>query len=119
MNLTPQYFKRYLFGIYKPTKDFELIITSKTPKTKYGYYRICKQRIVIHYIGSRDIESLHKIAIHELAHHIHYTELDCKAREERPHGKEFYLIFNALMLLATQKGVFSEERLQHLLKHRV
>ncbi|MGL5913743.1 MAG: hypothetical protein ACRCZB_06210, partial [Bacteroidales bacterium] len=58
---------------------------------------------------------LQSTAIHELAHHIHYTELNDKGK---PHGKTFYTILNALLTIAIQKGMFRDERIEHLLKRQ-
>ena len=100
-----RYFKTYLSRIYRCAEDYELQITSKTPKTRLGYYRTDKKLIVIHYIGKRSVEELHHTAIHELAHHIHTTEFDSDIIGDRVHGKEFYTIFNTLLLFASEKNI--------------
>ena len=46
-------------------------------------------------------------AIHEYAHHIHYTEKEKEAKNNRPHRPEFKLIYHALVVKAIQKGLVS------------
>lgn len=118
MKLTAEYFKAYLLSIYKPAENFSLSITNKTPKTRAGYYNIFNRHIGIHYIGTYDLQQLHNIAIHEFAHHIHYTELNCRKNEERTHGKEFYTILNTLLTIAVEKGLHNEIKIEHLLNNK-
>ncbi len=114
MELTAQYFKAYLNRIYRCAESYELQITRKTPKTRLGYYRTYKRLIVIHYIGKRSVEELHHTAIHELAHHIHTTEFDSDKIGDRVHGKEFYTIFNTLLLFAAEKNMHKANTRQRI-----
>ncbi len=114
MELTPQYFKTYLNRIYRCAEDYELQITSKTPKTRAGYYCFNKKRIVIHYVGTCNIDPLHQIAIHELAHHIHFTEFGKRKKGDRTHGKEFHTILNTLLVFAAEKNIYTPNPWQRI-----
>ncbi len=67
------YFKDLLMSIYPCKEPFELLVVDKKPKTRMGVYIIDKRRIRI-YARWRVASPLEEIAIHEYAHHIHYTE---------------------------------------------
>ena len=65
--------KWMLLKIYRPQVAFELRVTMQRPKSRMGYYVPAKRSITIHG-GGGDVHSLEEIAIHEYAHHIHFTE---------------------------------------------
>lgn len=107
------YLKNLLLRIYSCKVPFELLVIDKKPKTKAGVYIVDKQRIRI-YSRWRYSTPLEKIAIHEYAHHIHCTEQEKCKYGERPHGKEFWEIYGALMSMAVQKGLYMEERVKDI-----
>jgi predicted SprT family Zn-dependent metalloprotease len=72
-----------------------------------------KQRIRI-YAPWQEETPLEEIAIHEYAHHIHYTEQNKVENKERPHGAQFWEIYGALMCVAVQKRLFNEERVSRI-----
>ena len=107
--LCADYFKNMLLSIYPCKEPFDLLVIDKKPKTKCGVYIISKRRIRI-YARWKVAMPLEEIAIHEYAHHIHYTEQYKVERGDRPHGPEFWEIYGALMCRAVQKGLFNEQR---------
>ncbi len=109
------YFKNFLLSIYPCKVPFELLVIDKKPKTRMGVYIFDKRRIRI-YARWSIASPLKEIAIHEYAHHIHYTEHNKVENEERPHGPQFWEIYGALMCRATQKGLFKEERVLDIAK---
>ena len=109
------YFKNLLLSIYPCKEPFELLVVDKKPKTRLGVYIIDKRRIRI-YARWRVASPLEEIAIHEYAHHIHYTEQNKVENQERPHGPQFWEIYGALMCRAVQKGLFKEERVLEISK---
>lgn len=96
-----------LLDIYRCQKPFELSVKSQRPKTTIGRY-YCESNKIIIYIGWLDVHPMEEIAIHEYAHHIHFTEKTKDYRLERPHGKEFWRIYSALMAKAYIKGIFND-----------
>ena len=106
------YFKDFLHKIYPCKEPFELLVVDKKPKTMAGVYIYDTHRIRIY----APWEHLKETAIHEYAHHIHYTECGSKAHGERPHGPQFWEIYGALMSVAVQKGLYVEERIEKIAK---
>ena len=100
------FFKAFLLEIYQCSKPFDLVVVHTKPKTRMGTYAPRFARIRIN-DGWGDIERCKEIAIHEYAHHIHYTEKAMTKRKEEPHGKQFWQIYGQLILLAKQKGLYS------------
>lgn len=109
------YFKDFLLSIYPCKVPFELLVIDKKPKTRSGVYIFDKRRIRI-YAQWGDFVPLKEIAIHEYAHHIHFTEQNKEGNEERPHGPQFWEIYGALMCVAVQKGLFSEKRIKDIVQ---
>ena len=109
------YFKDFLLSVYPCKVPFELMVIDKKPKTRMGVYIFDKRRIRI-YAQWGDYYPLKEIAIHEYAHHIHYTEQNKKENEERPHGPQFWEIYGALMCRAVQKGLFKKKRVFDIAK---
>ena len=109
------YFKDFLLSIYPCKEPFELMVIDKKPKTKAGVYIYDKRRIRI-YAQWGVANSLKGIAIHEYAHHIHFTEQNKERNGERPHGPQFWEIYGALMCRAVQKGLFKEKRVSDIAK---
>ena len=121
------YFKDFLHKIYPCKEPFELLVVDKKPKTRAGVYIYDTHRIRIYAPWGHLKETaririyapwghLKETAIHEYAHHIHYTECGSKAHGERPHGPQFWEIYGALMCVAVQKGLYVEERIEKIAK---
>lgn len=101
-----EFFKSFLLDIYQCTKPFDLVVVHTKPKTRMGTYAPRFSRIRIN-DGWGDTEWCKEIAIHEYAHHIHFTEKGKTRKKEDPHGKEFWQIYGQLILLAKQKGLYN------------
>ena len=106
-----EYFISFLNRIYVCKVPFDLLVNDKRPKTRAGVYIPNKRRIRI-YSRWEDRIPLEEIAIHEYAHHIHFTEQE--KGDERPHGPQFWEIFGALMCVAEQKGLYKRERVSDI-----
>lgn len=100
-----EFFKSFLLEIYQCSKPFDLVVVHTKPKTRMGTYNPRTRRIRIN-DGWGDTEHCKETAIHEYAHHIHFTEKGKTRRKEDPHGKEFWQIYGQLILLAKQKGLY-------------
>lgn len=100
-----EFFKAFLLQIYPCKYPFDVSVIHTKPKTRMGTYnpRTCRIRIND---GWGDTERCKEIAIHEYAHHIHFTEKGKTQRKEDPHGKQFWQIYGQLMFFAKQKGLY-------------
>ena len=102
-NQEGEFFKEFLLNIYPCKYSFDVSVIHTKPKTRMGTYnpRTCRIRIND---GWGDTERCKEIAIHEYAHHIHFTEKGKTQRKEDPHGKQFWQIYGQLTMIAKQKG---------------
>ena len=104
-NQSGEFFKEFLMQIYPCIKPFDVVVIHTKPKTRMGTYNPRTRRIRIN-DGWGDTEHCKETAIHEYAHHIHFTEKNKTRRKEEPHGKQFWQIYGQLMYLARQKGLY-------------
>ena len=107
--------KWMLLKIYRPQVAFELRVTMQRPKTRMGYYVPAKRSITIHG-GWGDVHSLEEIAIHEYAHHIHFTEHRRSGKKDTPHGQNFWCIYSALMAKAIEKGLYNDNYINKIIE---
>ena len=96
--------------IYKCKKSFTLIFSGKKSKVKNGFYRPGTFEITINNKNFLDQENqlneslLMYTAMHELAHHIQFTEHGQKGT--RCHTQLFYAIMDMLADKAEEKGIY-------------
>ena len=107
--------KWMLLKIYRPQVAFELRVTMQRPKSRMGYYVPAKRSITIHG-GWGDVHSLEEIAIHEYAHHIHFTEHRRSGKKDTPHGQNFWRIYSALMAKAIEKGLYNDNYIDKIIE---
>ena len=107
--------KWMLLKIYRPQVAFELRVTMQRPKSRMGYYVPAKRSITIHG-GWGDVHSLEEIAIHEYAHHIHFTEHRRSGKKDTPHGQNFWRIYSALMAKAIEKGLYNDKYIDKIIE---
>ena len=107
--------KWMLLKIYRPQVAFELRVTMQRPKSRMGYYVPAKRSITIHG-GWGDVHSLEEIAIHEYAHHIHFTEHRRSGKKDAPHGQNFWRIYSALMAKAIEKGLYNDKYIDKIIE---
>ena len=81
--------KWMLMKIYRPQVAFELRVTMQRPK---------------------------EIAIHEYAHHIHFTEHRRSGKKDTPHGQNFWRIYSALMAKAIEKGLYNDKYIDKIIE---
>ena len=101
--------------IYRPQVAFELRVTEQRPKSRMGYYAPAKRSITIHG-GWGDVYSLEEIAIHEYAHHIHFTEHRRSGKKDTPHGPNFWRIYSALVAKAIEKGLYNDNYIDKIIE---
>ena len=107
--------KWMLLKIYRPQVAFELRVTMQRPKSRMGYYVPAKRNITIHG-GWGDVHSLEEIAIHEYAHHIHFTEHRRRGKKDTPHGQNFWRIYSALMAKAIEKRLYNDKYIDKIIE---
>ena len=107
--------KWMLLKIYRPQVAFDLRVTTQRPKTRMGYYVPARRSITIHG-GWSDVHSLKEIAIHEYAHHIHFTEYRHSGKKDAPHGENFWRIYSALMAKAIEKGLYNDNYINKIIE---
>ena len=107
--------KWMLLKIYRPQVAFELRVTMQRPKSRMGYYAPAKRSITIHG-GWGDVHSLEEIAIHEYAHHIHFTEHRRSGKKDASHGQNFWRIYSALMAKAIEKKLYNDKYIDKIIE---
>ena len=105
-----RYFKDLLLTIYPCKFPFALVIKDDRPKKRLGTYYGKTRRIVLH-SGWADKYSPIETAIHEYAHHLHYTEFGKSKKKQAPHGKEYWQIYGQLIWRAKMKGIYDDPSL--------
>lgn len=86
MTQEEQYYHNLLSSIYPCKVPFTICVKNDKPKTRLGTYWPSRKHILIH-TGRRDKYDPVETAIHEYAHHIHYTEFDKEKKEADPARK--------------------------------
>ena len=109
MEKEPKFYHDLLLAIYPCKVPFTLAVKEDKPKTRLGTYYSSSKRIIIH-LGWSGKYDMVETAIHEYAHHVHYTEFDKSGRKQAPHGKEFWQIYGQLMCRAKELGICNDCR---------
>ena len=97
--------KEKLLLLQDEAEDFKLLFSGKTSKKVNGLYKPETREIIIHNRNFSDDNSMIYTAVHEFAHHIHFTTsirpISCRA-----HTIEFRNIFHRLLQLAEEKNLY-------------
>lgn len=104
-----KYYKDLLLTLYPCKVPFSLAVKTDKPKKRLGTYYSGKKRIIVH-VGWSSKYDMVETAIHEYAHHIHYTEFDKAKKKQAPHGREFWQIYGQLMNRARVLGICNDKR---------
>jgi len=100
--------KKNLLKLHDCTEDFTVIFSGKRSNKVNGLYKPGKNEIIIHNRGFENNEAgdnlLFYTAIHELAHHIMFTEY--KKKSSRSHTPLFYATLDDLADIAEKKGLY-------------
>jgi hypothetical protein len=97
--------KKLLLDIEKPIKDFDLIFSGKESAKVDGLYKPALCEIIIHNRNFHDENELIYTAIHEYAHHIHFTTSAVPV-SARSHVGAFWDILHRLLNEAERKGLY-------------
>ena len=109
MDNEAEYYKELLLTLYPCKEPFSLAVKTDKPKKRLGTYYSGKKRIIVH-VGWSSKYDMVETAIHEYAHHIHYTEFDKAKKKQAPHGREFWQIYGQLMNRARVLGICNDKR---------
>ena len=100
--------KKNLLKLHNCEEEFTVIFSGKKSNKVNGLYKTGKREIIIHNRNFANDEAgnnlLFYTAIHELAHHIQFTEH--KKKSCRTHTSLFYAIMNDLADIAEKKGLY-------------
>jgi hypothetical protein len=100
--------KKNLLKLYECAEEFTVIFSGKKNKKVNGLYKPDKKESVIHNRNFENNEAgdnlLFYTAMHELAHHIQFSEN--KQKSVRAHTQLFYSILDDLVDIAEKKGLY-------------
>ncbi len=97
--------KDRLLQIKDDVEEFSLIFSGKQSKKAHGLYHPETREIIIHNRNFTDENALMYTAIHEFAHHVHFTTSAVPVGP-RAHNREFRSILHALLADAERAGVY-------------
>jgi len=92
---------------YTDHKEFSVIFSGKHSKKVDGLYHPEKQEIIIHNKNFTTDDQMMYTALHELSHHIDFTDNRGKTTRNA-HGGEFRSIFHSLLEKAVENGDYKE-----------
>lgn len=105
----PEYYHDLLMEIYPCKVPFTVAVKDDKPKKRLGTYYAKTHRIILHVGWSGKYDPV-ETAIHEYAHHLHYTEFAKAEKKQAPHGREFWQIYGQLMCRAKELGICNGAR---------
>ena len=105
-----KYYKELLLAIYPCKVPFTVAVKHDKPRRRLGTYYPNSKRIILHTKWDEKYNPV-ETAIHEYAHHLHYTEFGKEDRKQDPHGKQFWQIYGQLICRAKELGIFEDDRL--------
>ncbi len=97
--------KQLLLKLEKPEKDFDLIFSGKESDKVDGLYKPTLCEIIIHNRNFSDDNELIYTAIHEFAHHIHFSTAAIPV-SAKSHTGAFWDILHKLLNDAEKKGLY-------------
>jgi hypothetical protein len=98
--------KRLLLQIRETEDPFQVILTGKKSRKVNGLYKQEGRQIILHNRNFATEGELLYTAIHEYAHHLHFSSPQ-PPRSVRSHTTRFWSLFHGLLLEAEQKGLYS------------
>lgn len=97
--------KELLLRLDGDVEEFSVIFSGKTSQKANGLYYPDRREIIIHNRNFEDDNSLIYTAIHEYAHHVHFTRSPVPVGP-RPHTIEFRRILHELLERAEDLGIY-------------
>ncbi len=97
--------KQLLLKIKGGVEDFDLIFSGKKSRKVDGLYKPELRQIIIHNKNTDDENAIIYTAVHEFAHHVHFTTSPVPV-SRRAHTREFWTILHNLLETAEEKGIY-------------
>jgi len=97
--------KEKLLKLDRKVDDFAVIFSGKLSKKVDGLYYPESKEIIIHNKNFVDDNQLMYTAIHEFAHHLHFTRSAVPVYS-RSHTNQFWDIFHKLLFNAEEQGIY-------------
>jgi hypothetical protein len=97
--------KEILLSLEKDVPEFKVIFTGKESKRVDGLYKPESREILIHTKNFKDENELLYTAIHEFAHHVHFSRYPEEVTR-RAHTNRFWNIFHNLLADAEARGIY-------------
>jgi hypothetical protein len=97
--------KEKLLQIETPEVDVSVIFSGKTSYKVDGLYKPKSRQIIIHNKNFIHEDELLYTAIHEYAHHLHFTR-SALPISSRAHTSQFWSIFHSLLDRAEEMGIY-------------
>jgi hypothetical protein len=96
--------KQKLLKLHTCAEDFTVVFSGRKNKKVNGLYKFGNKEILIHNLNFTVDDTLMYTAIHELAHHLMYTERGLQG--SRAHTQAFWACFHDLLDKAKRDGVY-------------
>jgi hypothetical protein len=97
--------KKELLKLEPDTEEFTVIFTGKKSRKVNGLYKSDIREILLHNKNFADDNDLMYTAIHEFAHHLHFTRSPVPV-SNRAHQTAFWSIFHTLLGKAEEMGIY-------------
>lgn len=97
--------KELLLGLKSDVPDFSVTFTGKESKKVDGLYKPESREILLHNKNYSSDSRLIYTAIHEFAHHVHFSSLH-RPNSTRAHTPLFYRILHELLQIAEKAGQY-------------
>ncbi len=97
--------KQLLLQLRGGVAEFRVIFSGKKSRKVNGLYHPEPREIILHNKNFTDDNALVYTAIHEFAHHIHFTTSAVPV-PSRAHNTEFWSLLHALLREAEEKGIY-------------
>ncbi len=98
--------KEKLLLLDDSAEDFTVVLTGKSSRKVDGQYHPEKREIIIHNKNFNGDNALMYTAIHEFAHHLHFSRSPVPI-STRAHTNQFWSILHQLLFDAERKGIYT------------
>lgn len=104
--------KTILLTLNDKVPDFSVILTGKASRKVHGLYKPSSREILLHNKNFDTESQLIYTAIHEFAHHVHFSSCD-RPSSQRSHTIYFWDIFHRLLRKAEDLGFYRNVFTEH------
>ena len=98
--------KKQLLRLQPDTQEFSVVLTGKKSRKVNGLYKSDIREILLHNKNFVDDNDLMYTAIHEFAHHLHFTGSPVPV-SSKAHQTAFWSIFHGLLGKAEKMGIYT------------